>query len=145
MAEFPLLKMINIDGRQTPFAFPQHNTLTKGYKETGEENPLPTKDKSLEARLSSIENKLDNVMSGNAVNTNVTGKINVNDIDKLLSNQNKIINVMQSDKLIFGVHWDKKSSTDLTRIDVAEEHVSLILVNCLIVRIDFVYMSHYRV
>jgi len=25
MAEFPLLKMINIGGRQTPFAFPQHS------------------------------------------------------------------------------------------------------------------------
>lgn len=41
MAEFPLLKMINIDGRQTPFVYPQHKTLD-GYKETGEENPLPT-------------------------------------------------------------------------------------------------------
>ena len=143
MAEFPLLKMINIDGRQTPFAFPQHNTLSEGYKETGEENPLPTKDKSLEARLSSIENKLDNVMSGNAVNTNVTGKINVNDIDKLLSNQNKIINVMQSDKLIFGVHWDKKSSPDLTRIDDAEGLVAEVGVNGDLVRNDFDRMPIY--
>lgn len=52
-------------------------------------------------------------------NTQVTGNIDVNDVNKILANQNRIINVMQSDKLIFGVHWDKTSSSKLTRIDDA--------------------------
>jgi len=74
MAEFPLLKMINIGGRQTPFAFPQHSTLLRGYVETGEKNPLPTKDElvnktltELKETLESQELKVKNVKITNAI------------------------------------------------------------------------------
>jgi len=74
MPEFPLLKMIDVGGRQTPFAYPQHGTLLRGYVETGEENPLPVKDElvnktlnELKETLESQELKVKNVKITNAI------------------------------------------------------------------------------
>src|SRR5690625_1927926 len=74
MTEFPLLKMIDVDGRQTPFAYPQHGTLLRGYVETGQENPLPVKDElvnktlnELKETLESQELKVKNVKITNAI------------------------------------------------------------------------------
>jgi len=63
MANFPILKMINIDGRQVPFVYPQHKKEVGGYAETGEDNPLPTYDKTVSQginELKTIVEKRDN-------------------------------------------------------------------------------------
>lgn len=59
MAEFPLLKMINVLERQVPFAYPQHSTLSRGYVETGEENPLPSKDELVNKTLTELKETLE--------------------------------------------------------------------------------------
>ena len=40
MADFPILKWVNIDGKNVPFIYPQHKN-GENYVETGTENPLP--------------------------------------------------------------------------------------------------------
>lgn len=76
---------------------------------------LGTRDEVLEERLNSIESKLDNVTNNDAIKTEVTGS----NIENLISNQRKITNILNSDKLIFGVYWDKSSDPTLTRTDDA--------------------------
>src|SRR5690625_312448 len=41
MADFPILKWMQVDGRSVPFTYPQHQK-GNGYVVTGEDNPLPT-------------------------------------------------------------------------------------------------------
>lgn len=41
MADFPILKWMQVDGRSVPFTYPQHQK-GNGYVVTGENNPLPT-------------------------------------------------------------------------------------------------------
>lgn len=41
MADFPILKWMQVDGRSVPFTYPQHQK-GNGYVITGEDNPLPT-------------------------------------------------------------------------------------------------------
>lgn len=91
--------------------------------------------------LDKLNGTLDTQLTGSNVELDVNAKID--NMDKLLSNQNKIINVMQSDKLIFGVHWDKESSPVLTRIDDAEGFVAEVGVNGDLVRNDFDRMPIY--
>jgi hypothetical protein len=54
-----------------------------------------------------------------AIKTNNTGAIEVAKLDEILSNQKTIINVMNSDKLIFGTYWDKSSNPVMQRTDAA--------------------------
>jgi|SRR5690625_597376 len=41
MADFPILKWLQVDGRSVSFTYPQHQK-GNGYVITGEDNPLPT-------------------------------------------------------------------------------------------------------
>ena len=54
-----------------------------------------------------------------AIKTNDTGAIEVAKLDELLSNQKTILNVMNSDKLIFGTYWDKSSNPVMQRTDAS--------------------------
>src|SRR5699024_3628169 len=55
--EFPDIAFVNVDGQAVPFTKPQHykKGSTTDTLLTGEDNPLPTKDESVEARLQAIE------------------------------------------------------------------------------------------
>lgn len=97
-----LYEMQKIDGRDVPAFKPQHYGKDGKPKETGENNPLPTKDSSLatkldqlksiveankvvfpnnqdvtdkavESRLDKIEGMLEKVIDGDSVNTQLTG------------------------------------------------------------------------
>lgn len=67
------------------------------------------------------------------IDTRLTGS-NVEDI---LSNQKAMINVLNSDKLIFGVYWDKSSNPEMTRLDAAEGLEANVGVDGELVRNDF--------
>lgn len=54
-----------------------------------------------------------------SVSVNNTGEIEVAKLDELLSNQKTILNVMNSDKLIFGTYWDKSSNPVMQRTDAS--------------------------
>lgn len=102
MAEFPLLKMINVGNRQTPFAYPQHGTLLRGYVETGEENPLPTKDElvnkallALKASLESQETKIKNVKITNQP-TDYPDEAVKTELEAIKGTQSEIISALQS-------------------------------------------------
>src|SRR5690625_693115 len=56
-------------------------------------------------------------VTGSNVELEVNAKLDR--IDELITNQREIINVMNSDKLIFGAYWDKSSNPSLTRTDAA--------------------------
>src|SRR5690625_898789 len=60
MANFPILKMINIDGRQVPFVYPQQKKEVGGYAETGEDNPLPTYDKTVSQGINELKTIVEN-------------------------------------------------------------------------------------
>lgn len=105
---------------------------------------LGTRDEVLEERLNSIESKLDNVTNNDAIKTEVTGsnvELEVNAklgrIDELITNQREIINVLNSDKLMFGALWDKSSDSTLTRTDAAVGLIAEVGVDGEYVRNDF--------
>lgn len=62
---------------------------------------------------------------------------NSEQIEQILSNQRQIINVLNSDKLIFGAYWDKSSNPAMTRTDAAEGLVANAGIDGELVRNDF--------
>jgi len=48
-------------------------TGKEDYRRVSPDNPLPTKDKKLDERLTAIENKLDSVIENGAINTQLSG------------------------------------------------------------------------
>jgi len=66
-------------GNRNPAIPPVFDTTGKeDYRRVTPENPLPTKDKDLDERLTAIENKLDSVIENGSLNTQLTGS-NVED------------------------------------------------------------------
>src|SRR5690606_15287933 len=63
----------------------------------------------------------------------ITGK----KVEELISNQREIINVLNSDKLIFGAYWDKSSNPQMIRTDAAVGLVAEAGVDGQLVRNDF--------
>lgn len=136
----PIFTEYKQDGQSRLFADPQHFTgiNNDGRARTGERNPLP------------VGNYMQNgsgiwvpVGKDNPMPIKQTESIDVNGTDKIMANQNKIINVLQSDKLIFGVHWDKTSSPELTRIDDSEGLAADVGVDGELVKNDFDRMPIY--
>lgn len=80
MSQFPIIKWINVDGRRVPFAYPQHEQLDGSFTETGEKNPLPTKDADLKTELELIKAQQKQILErlDNPINTQLTGS-NVED------------------------------------------------------------------
>lgn len=63
-------------GNRNPAIPPVYDTTGKeDYRRVTPENPLPTKDKDLDERLTAIENKLDSVIENGSLNTQLTGSI----------------------------------------------------------------------
>src|SRR5699024_9752322 len=61
-------------GNSNPAIPPVYDTTGKeDYRRVSPENPLPTKDKDLDERLTAIENKLDSVIENGSINTQLTG------------------------------------------------------------------------
>src|SRR5690625_1733882 len=61
-------------GNRNPAIPPVFDTTgEEDYRRVTPENPLPTKDKDLDERLTAIENKLDSVIENGALNTQLTG------------------------------------------------------------------------
>src|SRR5690625_3100034 len=69
-------------GNRRPGFQPVHDsTGNEDYVRTSPENPLPTKDADVGARLDAIESKLDSVIENGAINTQLTGSIVEYEID----------------------------------------------------------------
>jgi len=170
---------------EKPGFTPQHKLPDGSFIDTGEANPLPTKDdlvyqeldilkqlisdqqaltKKVEVtnqkftqtvdgtvginnfptdqkvsdsdvltKLSELDSKINGIIDGSTpADTQLVGS----SVEELISNQKTIINVMQSDKLVFGVHWDKSGSS-MTRIDASESLVANVGVDGELVRNDF--------
>lgn len=83
---------------------------------------------SIKAQQQQILDRLDS-----PINTQLTGP----NTDKIISSQKEIINVLQSDKLIFGVYWDKSSNPTMTRTDAAVGLEANVGVDGELVRNDF--------
>lgn len=94
-----------------PNPLPQHRRDGE-YVVTGDENPLPTGGYVMTP--SGVWVPQAGTEEG-AVKTELNGS----NIENLISNQRKITNILNSDKLIFGVYWDKSSDPTLTRTDDA--------------------------
>ena|SRR5690625_2905867 len=63
-------------GNRRPGFQPVHDsTGNEDYVRTSPENPLPTKDADVGARLDAIESKLDSVIENGAINTQLSGSI----------------------------------------------------------------------
>ena len=65
-------------------------------------------------------------------------------LDKILENQQKLLNVLDDGRLIMGVHWDKTSLPTLTRTDASVGKVANVGVDGEIVTNDFDNMPIYR-
>src|SRR5690625_447697 len=69
-------------GNRNPAIPPVFDTTgEEDYRRVTPENPLPTKDKDLDERLTAIENKLDSVIENGSLNTQLTGSIVEYEID----------------------------------------------------------------
>src|SRR5690625_2534971 len=77
--EFPDIAFVNVDGQAVPFTKPQHykKGSTTDTLLTGEDNPLPTKDESVEARLQAIEQTQSQILDklNDTIDTRLTGSI----------------------------------------------------------------------
>ncbi|ARK28804.1 hypothetical protein [Halalkalibacter krulwichiae] len=92
--------------------------------------------------LRKLEEKIDSALDVQLTGSNLefypeTQNVEVNKIEEILSNQKEIINVMNSDKLIFGIYWNKESSPQMTRTDAAEGLVANVGVDGELVKNDF--------
>src|SRR5690625_1057891 len=91
-------------GNRNPAIPPVFDTTGKeDYRRVSPENPLPTKDKDLDERLTAIENKLDSVIENGALNTQLTG-----------SNDEYVMPVKESSKNqeVISVHQDFECTTN---------------------------------
>src|SRR5690625_4122682 len=77
--EFPDIAFVNVEGQAVPFTKPQHykKGSTTETLLTGEDNPLPTKDESVEARLQAIEQTQSQILDklNDTIDTRLTGSI----------------------------------------------------------------------
>src|SRR5690625_3539704 len=77
--EFPDIAFVNVEGQAVPFTKPQHykKGSTTDTLLTGEDNPLPTKDESVEARLQAIEQTQSQILDklNDTIDTRLTGSI----------------------------------------------------------------------
>jgi len=75
--EFPDIAFVNVGGQAVPFTKPQHykKGSTTDTLLTGEDNPLPTKDESVEARLQAIEQTQSQILDklNDTIDTRLTG------------------------------------------------------------------------
>lgn len=62
---------------------------------------------------------------------------NAEQIEQVITNQREIINVLNSDKMIFGAYWDKSSDPTMTRTDAAEGMIAEAGIDGQLVRNDF--------
>jgi|SRR5690625_4835272 len=86
-------------GNRNPAIPPVFDTTGKeDYRRVTPENPLPTKDKDLDERLTAIENKLDSVIENGSLNTQLTGSI-VEKVTLLESTSINSTSVLRTDKL----------------------------------------------
>ena len=177
---------------EKPGFTPQHKLPDGSFIDTGEANPLPTKDdlvyqeldilkqlisdqqaltKKVEVtnqkftqtvdgtvginnfptdqkvsdsdvltKLSELDSKINGIIDGSTpADTQLVGS----SVEELISNQKTIINVMQSDKLVFGVHWDKTSDPVMTRLDASIGLEANVGVDGQLVKNDFDRMPIY--
>lgn len=103
MADKPIMTDVEIKNQMEKFADPQHFTgeNNEGRARTGEKNPLPTNDKDLEARLNSIEEKLDSVIDveNSAIRNQLAGSI----VEELATNFYEDIVISRTGTLDLGV------------------------------------------
>src|SRR5690625_177101 len=83
-------------GNRNPAIPPVYDTTGKeDYRRVTPENPLPTKDKDLDERLTAIENKLDSVIENGAINTQLTGSNDEYELPVRIESNVEIINVFK--------------------------------------------------
>lgn len=90
---------------------------------------------AVELKLDAVNNRLNQTLDMQLKSS--TTELDISRIDELITNQREIINVMNSDKLIFGSLWDKSSNSIMTRTDAAVGMIAEVGVDGQLVRNDF--------
>lgn len=75
MAKFPIIKYVDVNGRNVPFSYPTHELKDGNYAKTGENNPLPTKDSDLKTELELIKQQQQQILErlNKPLDTQLTG------------------------------------------------------------------------
>src|SRR5690625_3726891 len=81
-------------GNRNPAIPPVFDTTgEEDYRRVTPDNPLPTKDKKLDERLTAIENKLDNVIENGAINTQLSGSIMEDELPVVINKNVEVVYV----------------------------------------------------
>lgn len=85
MAKFPIIKYVDVNGRNVPFSYPTHELKDGNYAKTGERNPLPTRDSDLKTELELIKQQQQQILErlDNPIDTQLTGSNVVQDVNVL--------------------------------------------------------------